>query len=182
MQQFTSRKQLMRRPVGARYRDRYTIKAMKHPQSIMIWRAISARGTTGLYFLQPGAIVNGAKYLNLPKDKLEIQIMVHDCIVFTHDGAICHREKSVKNFLQKKNVDILNWEGNSPDLNPIENLWLVIKNEVADQHYTSMEPLKTAIKIVWTQKNDIITLLQFYRQHARQNDCLGEKERSLTNP
>ena len=76
----------------------------------------------------------------------------HDCNVFMNDGAPCHRKKSVKNFLQKKNVDILGWPGNSPHLNPIDNLWHMMKNEVADQHSTSMESFKTAIKSVWTQK------------------------------
>ena len=79
--------------------------------------------------------MNSAKYLDLLKDKLEIHMMVHGCNVFMHDGASCHREKSAKNFLQK-NVDILDWPGNSPDLNPIENLWRAMKNEVVDQHST----------------------------------------------
>ena len=79
-------------------------------------------------------------------------MMVHDCNVFMHDSAPCHKAKSVKNFLQEKKVDILDWPGNSPDPNPIENLWHVMKNEVADQHPTSMKSLKTAIEIVWTQK------------------------------
>ena len=67
---------------------------------------------------------------------------------FMPDGAPCHRAKSENNFLQQNNVDILDWTGNSPDLNPIINLWHVIKNEVADQHPTSTESSKTATKIV----------------------------------
>ena len=71
----------------------------------------------------------------------------------------CPRAKSVQNFLQEKNVDILDWPGKSPDLNLIKNLWHMMKNEVADQHPASMESLKTAIKIVWTQK---MTLEYYY--------------------
>ena len=152
MQQYTFRKQIVRRPVGARYEDRYTIETMKHPLSIMVWGAMSAHGTGALYFLQLGTIINAAKYLDLFNDKLEIHMMVHDCNVFVHDGAPCHKAKSVKNFLQEKNFDILDWQGNSLDLNQIENLRHVMKNEVAEQHPNSTELLKLAIKILWTQK------------------------------
>ena len=113
--------------------------------------------------------MNGAKYLDLLKDKLEINMVADDCSVFMHDGIPCHEAKSVKSFLREKNVDILDWPGNSPDLNPIENLWHVMKNKVADQHPTSMESLKTAIKIVQTQK--------ISPQHAPQHGCHGEKQR-----
>ena len=51
---------------------------MKHPPSIMVWGAMSALSTAGLYFLQPGTIINGAKYLDLLKDKLKIHMVVHD--------------------------------------------------------------------------------------------------------
>ena len=100
VQQFTSRKQLVGRPVGARYEDRYTIQTMKHSLSIIAWGAMSAHGTAGLYLLQPGTTMNGAKYLDLLKNKLEIHMMVRDCNVFMHDGAPCHRAKSVKNFFR----------------------------------------------------------------------------------
>ena len=113
--------ELVRRPVGTRYEDRYVIQTMKHPPSIMAWEAMFAHGTVGLYFLQPRTTMNGAKHLDLLKDKLEIHMKVRDCNVFMHDGAPCHRAKSVKNFLQEKNVDILDSSGNSTKLNPIKN-------------------------------------------------------------
>ena len=53
-------------------------------------------------FLQPDTTMNGAKYLDLLKDKLEIHMMVHDCNVFLHDGAPYHRAKSVKNFTEEE--------------------------------------------------------------------------------
>ena len=64
------------------------------------------------------------------------------------DGAPCHRSELVKDHLQEKNVDALEWPGNSPDLLLIENLWHMIKIKAKDQHLTSVELLKTAMKIV----------------------------------
>ena len=67
VQQFASRKRLVRRPLGARYEDRYTIQTMKLPPSIMVWGAMFARGTAGLSFLQPDTSINGTKYRVSPK-------------------------------------------------------------------------------------------------------------------
>jgi len=36
-----------------------------------------------------------------------------------------HTSKTVKNFMTEKNIPILDWPGNSPEANPIENLWAI---------------------------------------------------------
>ena len=48
--------------------------------------------------------------------------------VFMQDKAPCHCSKSTRTFLENKNVPLLDWHGNGPDLNPIEN-WRVMKKE-----------------------------------------------------
>ena len=43
---------------------------MKHSPTQMIWGAMSANGTVGIYFLRAGTTMNGAKYAELLKHKL----------------------------------------------------------------------------------------------------------------
>ena len=117
--QFAWRKKTVRRPLGTRYNERFTQKSMKHPPSMMIWGAISTQGTSGLFFLDPGTTMNGKKYLELIKEKLESHMAVHNCEIFMHDGAPCCRAKIVTNFLKTKNIKLLEWLRNSLDLNPI---------------------------------------------------------------
>ena len=47
---------------------------------------------------------------------------------------------------------MLDWPGNSPGLNLIENLWAIVKDKVADEHPISAKDLEMAIKRIWTKK------------------------------
>jgi transposase len=46
------------------------------------------------------------------------------------DGAPFHDSKKTRNFLDDENVDILDWPGYSPDLNPMDNIWAWLKDAI----------------------------------------------------
>ena len=96
--------------------------------------------------------MNDKKYVDLLKDKLELHMNVHNCNIFMQDGTPCHRSKIVSEFLKEKKIKVLNWPSNSLDLNPIENLWEVLKNKVADKQPSSAKDLKDDIKEVWIRE------------------------------
>ena len=86
--------------------------------------------------------MNVQRYTSLLKNKLELHMTVHNCRVFMQDSAPCHRAKIVTQFLKSKKIQILHWSGNSPDLNPIENLWTVLKDKVSERQPTNAKMLE----------------------------------------
>ncbi|GFX70803.1 putative transposase like protein [Trichonephila clavipes] len=48
---------------------------------------------------------------------------------------------SIKAFLSEQNIPLLDWPGNSPDMNPIENVWELTKREVAKDVITNKKLL-----------------------------------------
>ena len=84
--------------------------------------------------------------MELLKEKLKLPMDINKCTIFMQDGAPCHRSKVATDFLKKNKISV---PGNSPDLKPIENLWTIMKDKVADKQPSSAQNLKQAIKDVW---------------------------------
>ena len=108
-------------------------KTVKHPTKVMIWSVISAKGIGTLYVVDGN--MNQHQYKQVLQSRLLPQIRDWyprcDC-TFMHDGAPCHQAKSIKKYLVVQGIKVLDWPGNSPDLNPIEGIWNDMKNSVSE--------------------------------------------------
>lgn len=149
--QFSSSDRYVRRPVGMRYSPRYTIPTVKHSLSVMVWGCFGAQGIGDLWFMPPGVTMDGATYSMVLEFCLSGSAERLECSTFQQDGAPCHRIARVAEIVQEAGLTLLPWPGNSPDLNPIENLWDIVKDRVAQLKPSSFSGLCDSIHAAWTQ-------------------------------
>ena len=142
-----------------RYADKYVVKTIKHPPSVMMWACFSGKGGRGgIYALPKNITMNGVRYKDVLDNHLIPQMRAHRIPFFLQDGAPCHKAKVVMNYLKEyeNEFTIMDWPGNSPDLNPIENCWSYMKRRLkADHNITSAVKLEEAIKDIWMKEMDI---------------------------
>ncbi len=69
--------------------------------------------------------------------------------IFQQDLAPAHTAKSTKSWLNDHGVGVLDWPANSPDLNPIENLWDIVKRKMRNKRPKNADELKATVKETW---------------------------------
>ncbi len=79
--------------------------------------------------------------------------------------APAHTAKGTKSWFNDHGVTVLDWPANSPDLNPIENLWGIVKRKMRDTRPNNADELKATVKETWAsippqQCHKLITSMQ----------------------
>lgn len=139
------------RTSAQKFHPNYVSPTLKNGCQIHVWAAIGYRGASLL------KVVNGN--LNLLAYQQQI---LHDIEavgrklaprnrtwVFMHDNAPAHNSTSTRQFLAQKGVKILEWPGNSPDLNPIENMWGKVQSLLPRSLPRSQEDFLDQVRLAW---------------------------------
>ncbi len=66
--------------------------------------------------------------------------------IFRQDLAPAHTAKSTKSWLNDHGVGVLDWPANLPDLNPIENLFCIVKRKMRNKRPEKADELKATVK------------------------------------
>ena len=120
--------------------------------SVMLWGCFAASGTGSLHRIQ--GIMDSTKYqeilgANVMQSVKKLKLGRR--WTFQQDNDPKHTSKSTKAWFQKKGWNILDWPSQSPDLNPIENLWWVLKKAVAARKPRNLAELEAFAHEEWAK-------------------------------
>ena len=160
---YKGRVRVWRRP-NERYARFCTTGTIKYDKKINVWGCFSGNGVGHLH-----------KVHGILEQRQYKQILIHHMIpsardlfpandwIFQQDNDPKHTARSVQNWLNNtRRLNVMQWPAQSPDLNPIENLWAILDGRLCERRCSNTAELLEVLKAGWAQIPNV-TLVNLVR-------------------
>jgi transposase len=145
-----------------------TVGTVKHQPHVMVWGCFSGKCGVGDLTVVKGK-VNADGYIKVLRKHLlpSIDKFEEEYCIFQQDNAPIHNAASTTEFLLENEVNTMNWPPQSPDLNPIENLWGELNRVTKDRQPRDLEQLEEIINKAWHEISDVYITDLIESMHER---------------
>ncbi|MCJ8736209.1 hypothetical protein PDJAM_G00256240 [Pangasius djambal] len=147
-----AKRYVWRKPNTAHHPE-HTIPTVKHGGgSIMLWGCFSSAGIGKL--VRVGGKMDGAKYRAILDENLSESakgLRLGRRFTFQQDNNPKHTARATMEWFRSKYIHVLEWPSQSPDLNPIENLWRDMKIAVHRRSPSNLTELELFCKEEWAK-------------------------------
>ena len=134
------------------YNEHCFVDRTKFPSSIMVFGAIGIGYKSNLIIVD--GTIDASVYQSILKEaniKNDVdKLHGRGNYLYQQDGAPAHTSKSSIRYISTQFNLLRHWPPQSPDLNPIENLWGVLKRRVASGKPQTREDLRKLVEESWS--------------------------------
>jgi transposase len=133
---------------------RKVFRTVKHPQKVHVWGCFSAKGFGKLICFErnlDALFMNSIYERGLLPSACEFFGADNIDWILQEDNDPKHRSKICKKWKEENEVTVLPWPSMSPDQNPIENVWQLMKIKISKKKINTTSRLKAELTKEWGQ-------------------------------
>ncbi len=144
----------IRRFSHEKYLDKFVRKTIQGGGgSVGVWGCMTS-DDSGCCQTYAGRL-NAIGYVDILENNLKPSIELltggNQDFLYQQDGAPCHTANLTKDWFGRNSIEVIPWPARSPDLNPIEHIWVLLDRKLTESIPKTLAELEVALVKLWNE-------------------------------